>query len=42
MTALGRHFRSLDNSGDGVLDKEELREALMKFHIQIPPEVSRE
>lgn len=38
MTALGRHFRNLDNTGDGVLDRDELKEALQKFNIQIPPD----
>ncbi|CAB4001422.1 calcyphosin-2 isoform X1 [Paramuricea clavata] len=38
MTGLGRHFQSLDTTGDGTVDKDELKEALEQFNIQIPPE----
>lgn len=41
MTGLGRHFQSLDTTGDGALDKDELKEALKQFNIQIPPEVRK-
>ncbi|XP_022079190.1 calcyphosin-2-like isoform X2 [Acanthaster planci] len=35
LTGLGRHFRQLDKSGDGVLNKEELRQALDTYHIKV-------
>ena len=41
MTGLSRHFQSLDTTGDGTLDKDELKEALKQFNIQIPVEVVR-
>lgn len=41
MTGLSRHFQSLDTTGDGTLDKDELKEALKQFNIQIPVEVQR-
>jgi Ca2+-binding EF-hand superfamily protein len=40
MTGLGRHFQSLDTTGDGTVDKDELKEALEQFNIQIPAEVT--
>mgnify|MGYP002804121021 FL=1 len=38
ITGLGRHFQSLDTTGDGTVDKDELKEALKQFNIQIPTE----
>ncbi|XP_038044083.1 calcyphosin-2-like isoform X1 [Patiria miniata] len=35
LTGLGRHFKQLDKSGDGVLSKEELRLALDTYHIKV-------
>lgn len=37
---LGQLFRSIDKSGDGVLSKDELADALKQFGISIPNEVS--
>ncbi|XP_071792286.1 calcyphosin-2-like isoform X1 [Asterias amurensis] len=37
LTGLGRHFRQIDKSGDGVLSKEELRHALDTYHIKVDP-----
>jgi Ca2+-binding EF-hand superfamily protein len=31
----------LDTTGDGTVDKDELKEALKQFNIQIPSEVGR-
>ena len=39
MMGLGQHFRKMDQSGDGVLDRQELLRALHTYHIQIPEEV---
>ncbi|KAK3730267.1 hypothetical protein QZH41_016445, partial [Actinostola sp. cb2023] len=39
MMGLGRHFRQLDTSGDGMLDKQELIAALQTYRIQIPHQV---
>ena len=36
---LGQHFRKLDQSGDGLLDRQELLRALETYHIKIPKEV---
>jgi len=33
---LGKHFRTVDKSGDGVIDREEFKEALRSFRIDIP------
>ena len=41
MMGLGKHFQTLDRSGDGVLDKQELKQALAFYHIQVPDEVWR-
>ena len=41
MMGLGKHFQTLDRSGDGVLDKQELQQALAFYHIQVPDEVWR-
>lgn len=38
ITALGRHFRNSDSTGDGILDRDQLKEALQMFNIQIPPD----
>ena len=40
MMNLAKHFRKIDKSGDGVLDKEELKSALKEFRIEIPEKVS--
>lgn len=40
MIGLGQHFRKMDRSGDGLLDRTELRSALEAYHIRIPDEVS--
>lgn len=39
MMGLGRHFKQLDKSGDGMLDKDELMAALQRYHLQIPQQV---
>ncbi|XP_015764532.1 PREDICTED: calcyphosin-2-like [Acropora digitifera] len=39
LMGLGQHFRKMDQSGDGVLDRQELLRALHTYHIQIPEEV---
>ncbi|XP_030839740.1 calcyphosin-2 [Strongylocentrotus purpuratus] len=35
LTGLGKHFKKLDKSGDGTLDKDELQEALKTYHIKL-------
>ena len=40
MMGLGQHFRKMDRSGDGLLDRMELRSALEAYHIRIPDEAS--
>nr|XP_054773101.1 calcyphosin-2-like [Lytechinus pictus] len=35
LTGLGKHFKKLDKSGDGTLDKEELTEALNTYRIKL-------
>lgn len=40
MMGLGQHFRKMDSSGDGLLDRDELQKALEAYHIRIPDEVS--
>ncbi|XP_068744753.1 calcyphosin-2-like isoform X1 [Montipora capricornis] len=39
LMGLGQHFRKLDQSGDGLLDRQELLRALETYHIKIPKEV---
>ncbi|XP_048578968.1 calcyphosin-2 isoform X2 [Nematostella vectensis] len=39
LMGMGRHFRTLDKSGDGMLDKGELINALKTYHIQLSPQV---
>lgn len=39
MMGLGQHFRKMDQSGDGLLDRRELHQALETYHIKIPEEV---
>jgi hypothetical protein len=39
MMGIGRHFRQLDQSGDGILDKQELLGALKTYRLQIPQQV---
>lgn len=41
MMGLGQHFRKMDSSGDGLLDRNELQKALEAYHIRIPDEVSK-
>ena len=41
LMGLGQHFRKMDQSGDGVLDRQELLRALHTYHIQIPEEVHK-
>ncbi|KAJ8249839.1 hypothetical protein COCON_G00230550 [Conger conger] len=36
LTGLGRLLRGADTSGDGVLDKQEIRRALEDFHLALP------
>ncbi|XP_041114137.1 calcyphosin-2 isoform X2 [Polyodon spathula] len=36
LTGLGKYFRNKDTSGDGVLHKTELRQALKEFHLDLP------
>lgn len=36
---LSKHFKQLDKSGDGMLDKQELLAALQTYHINIPQQV---
>lgn len=38
MMGLGQHFRRMDQSGDGLLDRHELQKALDSYHIRIPEE----
>ncbi|XP_064628756.1 calcyphosin-2-like [Lineus longissimus] len=38
VTGLGSYFRSLDETGDGVLNKYELEQALVKYHINLSDE----
>lgn len=38
MMGLGQHFRKMDQSGDGLLDRRELHQALETYHIKIPEE----
>lgn len=38
MMGLGQHFRKMDQSGDGLLDRCELQKALETYHIRIPDE----
>ena len=39
MMGLGQHFRRIDQSGDGLLDRRELQKALDTYHISIPEKV---
>lgn len=41
MMGLGQHFRRIDSSGDGLLDRDELQKALEAYHIRIPDQVSK-
>lgn len=41
MMGLGQHFRKMDSSGDGLLDRRELQKALEAYHIKIPDEVNK-
>jgi len=41
MMGLGQHFRKMDSSGDGLLDRNELQKALEAYHVRIPDEVSK-
>ncbi len=41
MMGLGQHFRKMDSSGDGLLDRHELQKALDTYHIRIPYEVNK-
>lgn len=41
MMGLGQHFRKMDRSGDGLLDRHELQKALESYHIRIPDEVNK-
>eukprot|EP00058_Branchiostoma_floridae_P003809 XP_002589297.1 hypothetical protein BRAFLDRAFT_97380 [Branchiostoma floridae] len=38
VTGLGHHFRKIDKSGDGVLSKPELREALRQNKMDVSPQ----
>ncbi|XP_071511737.1 LOW QUALITY PROTEIN: calcyphosin-2-like [Diadema antillarum] len=39
LTGLGKHFKKMDRSGDGTLDREELMEALKTYHIKLDPKL---
>ena len=39
LMGLGQHFRRMDQSGDGLLDRHELHKALDTYHISIPEKV---
>ena len=39
LTGLGKLLRGADPSGDGVLDKQEIRRALEDFHLALPDKV---
>lgn len=39
VTGLGRHYRSIDRSGTGILDQHDLERGLLRFHIDLLPEV---
>ncbi|KAJ1162207.1 hypothetical protein NDU88_002680, partial [Pleurodeles waltl] len=36
ITGLGKYFRQLDKKGVGFLNKEEYKNALKYFHLEIP------
>ncbi|PVD28585.1 hypothetical protein C0Q70_11176 [Pomacea canaliculata] len=38
VTGLGRHYRSIDRSGTGILDQHDLERGLLRFHIDLLPE----
>ena len=40
LLGLGKHFKKLDKSGDGTLDKEELLEALKTYRVKLDQRVS--
>ena len=40
VTNLSKYFRKMDKSGDGLLNKDELRAALHEFRLELPEEVS--
>ena len=39
VVGLGKLFRMIDSSGDGLLDKKELAQALETFEISLPKKV---
>lgn len=40
MTNLAKHFRKIDKSADGLLEKDDLKAALHEYRIDFPNEVS--
>ncbi|XP_076445679.1 calcyphosin-2-like [Babylonia areolata] len=39
ITGLGRHYRQIDREGTGVLLQHDLERGLLRFHIDLPPQV---
>ncbi|KAK7108451.1 calcyphosin-2-like [Littorina saxatilis] len=39
ITGLGRHYRRLDKEGTGLLLQHDLERGLLRFHVDIPPQV---
>lgn len=42
ITGLGRHYRQLDTSGTGLLLQHDLERGLLRFHIDLQPQVCTE
>uniref|UniRef100_I3M2A5 EF-hand domain-containing protein n=1 Tax=Ictidomys tridecemlineatus TaxID=43179 RepID=I3M2A5_ICTTR len=38
LTGLGKHFQQLDKEGNGLLNKEDLKQALKVFHLEVSEE----
>ena len=39
ITGLGRHYRQLDRQGEGQILQHDLERGLLKFHVDLPPQV---
>ena len=39
ITGLGRHYRQLDTNGSGLLLQHDLERGLLRFHIDLQPQV---